>query len=109
METNCAPAGVGAYGCIFPIPYLVGDAIAFPNEEFRLSTGLLITANTNIFHSTCRLRSHYILDCTFVTSIPIVCQKHRFDLILGANIRYKPRLKSFVFALDAAKSFRRLR
>ena len=52
METNCAPAGVGAYGCIFLIPYLVGDAIAFPNEELRRSAGLLITANTNIFHSS---------------------------------------------------------
>ena len=52
METNCAPAGVGAYGCIFPIPYLVGDAIAFPNEELRRSAGLLITANTSIFHSS---------------------------------------------------------
>ncbi len=52
METNCAPAGVGAYGCMFAIPYLVGDAIALPNVVFRRSAGLLITANTNIFRSS---------------------------------------------------------
>ena len=49
METNCAPAEVGAYRCMFPIPYVVGHAIALPDVE---SAGLLITANTSIFHSS---------------------------------------------------------
>ena len=49
METNYTPAGVGAYRCMFPIPYVVGDAIALLNVE---SAGLLITANTSFFHAS---------------------------------------------------------
>ena len=91
---------------MFPIPYVVGHAIALPDAE---SAGLLITANTSFFHS---LPVVFALITSWaalfvITSIPIDWKKHRFDLLLGANIRYKPRPKSFLFALDAAKTFRR--
>ena len=106
MGTDCAPAGVGAYRCMFPIPYLVGDAIALPNVEFRHSAGLLVTANTSIFHPSLMVFVLITLGLHFRYHLH-TDSLHRFDLPLGPNIRYKPRLKSFLFALDAAKSLRR--
>lgn len=89
METNCAPAGVGAYRCIAAIPYLVGDAIALPNVEFRRFAGLLTTANTSIFHS----------------SLPFVFVLIAFRTALSLSPLYQLFARSTALTLHLAPTF----
>ncbi len=91
MATNCAPAGVGAYGCIFSIPFLVGDAIALPKVELRCSNmvySLLLVVFVPVISWT----------ALSLSTIAGFCKKHSFDHTLGANIRYQPHLTSFAVA-----------